>query len=238
MRFRKTMLSAFAALTWGFLAGSADAQPTPSGRPDFSGLWQCRTSCGNNTLLPYDQLGLTPEGQKLYAEKKAGVDRGDPKVDTPLQCHPVGMPRLAMFGTFEIFQKDDRIGIIGEWLGPARVIYFQNTHRKDYFPTFMGDSIGRWEGNTLVIDTVNVEEETFLDSSGFPHSDQFHMIERWTISPDGQAITSEWTLTDPKIFKNPFKKTVVYRKKNATDEKQRIVENVCLNVTSGGKLVE
>jgi hypothetical protein len=148
------------------------------------------------------------------------------------------MPRLAMFGTFEIFQKDDRIGIIGEWLGPARVFYFSNSHRKDYFPTFMGDSIARWDGNTLVIDTVLVEEETFLDSSGFPHSDEFHMVERWTLSPDGKTITSEWTLTDPRIFKNPFRKTVTYAKKDATDEKQRIVENVCLNVTSGGKLVQ
>ena len=236
MRFQKTMLGACVALTWALMAGSAGAQPMLNGHPDFSGLWQCRTNCGNGTLLPYDQLGITPEGQRLYAQQKAGVDRGDPNVDTVLKCHPVGMPRLAMFGTFDVLQKDDHIAILGEWLGPGREIYFQNEHREDYFPTFMGDSIGRWEGNTLVIDTTNVDTETFLDSSGFPHSDEFHMIERWTISPDGQTITSVWTLTDPKIFKNPFTRTVVYRKKDATDEKQRIVENVCQNVEIGGRL--
>ena len=236
MRFRNMILGGCVALTCAFLANSAVAQPMLNGHPDFSGLWACRTNCGNGTLLPYAELGITPEGQKLYAEQKAGVDRGDPNVDTGLMCHPLGLPRLAMFGTFDILQKDDHIAMLGEWLGPGREIYFQNEHRKDYFPTFMGDSIARWEGNTLVIDTNNIITETFLDSSGFPHSEDFHMIERWTLSPDGNTITSVWTLPDPKIFRNPFTRTVVYRRKDSKDEKQRIVENVCINVEVGGKL--
>ncbi len=238
VKFCRTMLggAAWAALTGGFLASGAAAQPMLNGHPDFSGLWQCRTNCGNGVLLPYEQLGITPEGQRLYAVKKAGVERGDPAIDTGLMCHPLGIPRLAMFGTFDILQKDDHIAILGEWLGPGREIYFQNRHRKDYFPTFMGNSIARWEGNTLVIDTNNIDEETLVDSSGFPHSDQLHFVERWTLSPDGNTIASAWTLTDPKIFRNAFTRTVTYRRKDSTDEKQRLVENVCQNVEVGGKL--
>jgi hypothetical protein len=151
-------------------------------------------------------------------------------------CHPLGIPRLAMFGTFDILQKPDHVAILGEWLGPGREIYFQDTHRKDYFPTFMGDSIAHWEGNTLVIDTNNIDEETLVDSSGFPHSDELHFVERWTLSPDGNTIRSDWTLTDPKIFKAVFQRTVTYTRKNSKDERQRIVENVCQNVEVGGKL--
>jgi hypothetical protein len=237
MRLRNIVLGgAGAALSWVLLVSGASAQPTLNGHPDFSGLWQCRTNCGNGVVLPRDQMQMTAEGQRLYAIKKAGVDRGDPAIDTGLMCHPLGIPRLAMFGTFDILQKDDHIGILGEWLGPGREIYFQNQHRKDYFPTFMGDSIAHWEGNTLVIDTNNIDEETLVDSSGFPHSDQLHFIERWTLSADGKTITSDWTLTDPKIFGATFKRTVTYSRKDATDEKQRIVENVCQNVEVGGKL--
>jgi hypothetical protein len=225
-----------AAWVWVVLANSADAQPRMGGHPDFSGLWQCRTNCGNGVLLPRDKMDMTPEGQRLYAIKKAGVDKGDPMIDTGLMCHPLGIPRLAMFGTFDILQKDDHIAIVGEWLGPAREIYFQAQHRKDYFPTFMGDSIAHWEGDALVIDTNNIDEETLVDSSGFPHSDELHFIERWTMSPDGKTISSDWTLTDPKIFRATFKRTVTYTRKDATDEKQRIVENVCQNVEVGGKL--
>lgn len=238
MRILRTALAgaAYAAFAWSLLATGASAQPILDGHPDFSGLWQCRTNCGNGVLLPRDQMDMTPEGQRLYAIKKAGVDRGDPAIDTGLMCHPLGIPRLAMFGTFDILQKPDHIAILGEWLGPGREIYLQDTHRKDYFPTFMGDSIASWDGNTLVIDTTNIDEETLVDSSGFPHSDQLHFVERWTLSPDGNTITSAWTLTDPKIFKAVFHRTVTYTRKNSKDERQRIVENVCQNVETGGKL--
>jgi hypothetical protein len=238
MRLQNFILGgvAFSALTGSLLLSGASAQPMMEGHPDFSGLWQCRTNCGNGTLLPYDRLDITPEGRQLYAMKKAGVDKGDPAIDTGLMCHPLGLPRLAMFGTFDILQKPDHIAILGEWLGPGREIYYQDQHRKDYFPTFMGDSIAHWEANTLVIDTTNIDEETLVDSSGFPHSDQLHFIERWTMSPDGNTITSAWTITDPKIFKAAFQRNVVYTRKNAKDEKQRIVENVCQNVEVGGKL--
>ena len=192
------------------LADGAFAQQAADGKPDFSGLWQCRTGCGNGVLIPVDKLQITPEAQKLYAEQKAGVDRGDPNVDTALQCHPLGVPRLAMFGTFQILQTKEALAVVGEWLGPARLIYFTNQHRKDYFPTFMGDAIGSWEGNTLVVDSTNFETETFLDSSGFPHSDAFHFIERWTLSPDGKTITSQWTMDDPKTFKDRL--TGIYRR--------------------------
>ena len=226
---------ACAALTGSLFVGGAGAQTAAQNHPDFSGLWQCRTGCGNNVLIPRNQVQMTPEGEKLYAEKKAGVDSGDPAFDTALQCHPLGIPRLAMFGTFEIMVSKEAIGVVGEWLGPARLIYFADKHRKDYFPTFMGDAIAKWDGNTLVIDSVNFDEETLLDSSGFPHSDQLHMEERWTLSPDGKTVTSQWTLEDPKIFKVPYHKTVVYARKNFDDEKQRVTENVCRNIEVGGK---
>ena len=233
VQLRKIILAGAACVA--LLAGSAGAQTPSDSHPDFSGLWQCRVSCGNGVLIPRDQVQMTPEGQRLYAQKKAGVDSGDPAFDTGLQCHPLGIPRLAMFGTFQILQTKEAVGVIGEWLGPPRLIYFDTQHRKNYFPSFMGDAIAHWEGNNLVVDSENFDEETLLDSSGFPHSDQLHFEERWTLSPDGKTITSQWTLTDPQIFKIPYKKTVVYARKNIANPVERVTENVCQNIEVGGK---
>src|SRR2546423_1165223 len=127
VRFRKMILSgaAYAALSGALLAGSASAQTAADSHPDFSGLWVCRVSCGNNVLIPRDQVQMTPEGQRLYAVKKAGVDSGDPAYDTGLQCHPLGIPRLAMFGTFQILQTKEAVGGIGGWLGSPPPVLFR-----------------------------------------------------------------------------------------------------------------
>ena len=215
--------SACAALFLALLAGSANAQPMVGGHPDFSGLWQCRTNCGNGVVLPHDKLDITPEGQKLYAEKKAGVDRGDPAIDTGLMCHPLGIPRLAMFGTFDILQRDDHVAILGEWLGPGREIYFANQHRKDYFPTFMGDSIARWDGNTLVIDTIGVKKSV-AGYLGMPHSDQMRITERiGLVGPD--FLHDQITIEDPVVLEKQVTYTLAY----ARIPNYEMVEFVCDN---------
>ena len=221
------------------LTADASAQAATQDAPvDFSGLWRCAQNCGNGQLIPWETLDMTPEGMAKFEQNREAVSRGDSTVDTVLACRPVGIPRLAMFGTFEIFQRHDAVGIIGEWSGPARVAYFTDRHRENLYPTFMGDPIARWDGNTLVIDTVNIDEQTFLDSSGFPHSDQLHFVERWTLSEDGNTITSEWTIEDPKIFNLPFRKQVVYERKDASDETQRIAEYVCQTLEHEGRIAD
>ena len=84
---------------------------------------------------------------------------------------------------------------------------------------------------------MNIDEQTFLDSSGFPHSDQLHFVERWTLSADGNSITSDWTIEDPKMFNLPYTKQVEYLRKDATDETQRVAEYVCQNLEDGGRIV-
>jgi len=215
---------------------AAGAQAAEGAPVDFSGLWRCAQNCGNGQLIPWETLDMTPEGTARFDYNRAGVDAGDSSIDTVLACRPVGIPRLAMFGTFEIFQRHDAVGIIGEWSGPARVAYFTDRHRENLYPTFMGDPIAHWEGETLVIETVNIDEQTFLDSSGFPHSDALRFTERWNLSDDGNTITSDWTIEDPKIFSRTFTKQVVYERKDASDETQRVAEYVCQNLEHEGRI--
>nr|TFG55493.1 MAG: hypothetical protein E4H34_00375 [Hyphomicrobiales bacterium] len=225
------------AFLTGATVSAAAALAAEGVHPDFNGLWRCARNCGNGELIPWQTLEITEEGRARYEYNSAGVQRGDPTIDTVLACRPVGIPRLAMFGTFEIFQRDDAIGIIGEWSGPPRVIRFAEHHRDNFYPTFMGDPIAHWEGDTLVVETVNIDEQTFLDSSGFPHSDQLRFVERWTLSDDGNSILSDWTIEDPKIFNLPFTKQVEYVRKDESDETQRVAEYVCQNLEEGGRIV-
>ncbi len=239
MRLRNFAVTSVACAVVASAALIADiaASAAQTVQTDFSGLWRCARNCGNGQLIPWQTLEITEEGRRLYAINEAGVRRGDSTIDTVLACRPVGIPRLAMFGTFEIFQRDDAIGIIGEWSGPARVLRFADRHRENMYPTFMGDPIAHWEGDTLVTDTVNIDEQTFLDSSGFPHSDQLRFVERWALSEDGNSILSDWTIEDPKIFNLPFTKQVEYVRKDGSDETQRVAEYVCQNLEDGGRIV-
>ena len=87
--------------------------------------------------------------------------------------------------------------------GAHRVVYMDGRkHPDDLFPTWWGHSIGRWEGDTLVIDTVGYNEKFWLDARGTPHTEQLHTIERWT-RPNYGTLTLELTLDDPGTFSRP-----------------------------------
>jgi hypothetical protein len=78
----------------------------------------------------------------------------------------------------EIFQLPTRIIILQESLDPPRQIFMNRKHRDDLFSSYLGDSIGKWEGDTLVVDTVGFNDKTWLDGMGLPHSEALHVVER------------------------------------------------------------
>jgi hypothetical protein len=137
--------------------------------------------------------------------------------DPEVKCFLPGVPRATyMPFPFQIFQSDRAIFIAYEYDGAARNIYM-----KDPGPppvdAWMGQSVGRWEGDTLVVDVTGFNEETWFDRSGNFHSDALHVVERYTrSSPD--AIAYEATIEDPKVFTRPWKiRMPLYRRleKNA-----------------------
>jgi hypothetical protein len=139
-----------------------------------------------------------PWAKKVYDERNAVLSKNDPES----RCLPPGVPRMmATPFPFQIFQESDRIIFIFE--GGAhvwRVIPMDGRkHPADPNPTFLGDSVGHWEGDTLVVDVVGFNDETWLDQVGHPHSDVLHVVERYTRT-DSNTLHYEALIDDPKTY--------------------------------------
>ncbi len=129
-------------------------------------------------------------------------------------CFPTGMPRLMTeVFPFEIIQVRDRVIILFE--KDYAVSHVWTDGRKlpeDPDPTYMGYSIGRWEGDTLVVDTIGLKDKTWLDRVGHPHSDALHVVGRMRrVNHDRLQI--DWTFDDPKAFTKPWTGKTIYRYK-------------------------
>ena len=131
--------------------------------------------------------------------------------DCELACSK-GEPQLARSRSktatpfpFQIFQLPDRVLFIFE--GGAhiwRTIYTDGrTHSKDPNPSFLGESIGRWEGDTLVVDTIGFNDTTWLDQAGHPHTEALHTIERFTRTNE-RTLHFQVTIDDPKAYTKPW----------------------------------
>jgi hypothetical protein len=143
----------------------------------------------------------------IAAKDYGAANRDDPAYD----CQPLGVPRGAFGGPMQIVQTPQAIAVLFENLLNNRLIYTDGRNHPDPadFDTFqMGHSIGHWEGDTLVVDTAGLSDDTWLAGSfGAPkyaiiHSDKEHVIERWTRS--GDTLTWEATVEDPVMFAKPW----------------------------------
>ena len=120
-----------------------------------------------------------------------------------------------MFQPFpwEIVYARDRILIIFEYQALLRQIFIDGRkHPDDLEPTYMGHSIGKFEGDTLVVDTVGFNDKTWLDPMGLPHSDAMHLTERIR-RVDHDTLVDEYTIDDPKAYTQPWKATRTFKLK-------------------------
>jgi hypothetical protein len=129
-----------------------------------------------------------------------------------LQCYPPGVPRIYLFNVpMEIFAVPGRVLIVHEFGHYIRQIWTDGRpHPSDPNPSWMGDAIGRWEGNTLVVDTIGFNDKTWLDQVGHPHSDALHLVERIRrTAPDMLQI--DFTFDDPKAYTKPWTGTKQFK---------------------------
>ena len=127
-------------------------------------------------------------------------------------CAQLGIPRLLNHSSpFEIFQVPGRVLMFFEMGSALRQIWTDGRgHPDDPDPTWFGHSIGHWDGDTLVVDTIGLTDKTWLDTSGHPHSDALHLVERYR-RPDQNTLVNEITFDDPKTYTKPWKSKVVYQ---------------------------
>jgi hypothetical protein len=155
---------------------------------------------------------LKPEAAKLYqqriADKKAGKlkDIGD-------DCLPVGVPRLMLApGPFMILQTGRQITVVHEFNHSLRPIYMNEALKPvaDIDPTFLGTSAGRWDGDTLVVETAGFRGASWIDHSGLPKSDNMRVTERFRLV--GATLENRITVDDAENYTAPWTARVTYRK--------------------------
>jgi hypothetical protein len=174
------------------------APRTADGKPSLSGVWDIPytpdMARGTGGALPFTAWG--EEQWKAY----------DPsKFDYTAHCLPAGWTRqMNTPMPMEIMQEPNRIAILFEAWQTYKVIPTDGReHPQNLDSTWMGNSVGHWDGDTLVIDTIGFNDRTRLDTIGHPHSDQLHVIERLTRT-DAMHIGYEVTVDDPKTFTKPW----------------------------------
>jgi hypothetical protein len=184
--------------------------------PDFSGVWFIDEY--RRTILPNDDANapFQPWAEALFKKRDYDNLHHDPdvSVDPTERCIPPGIPRT-MFQPFPwmIVQARDRIVIIYEYQSLVRQIFMDGRgHPSDLEPTYMGHAIGRFEGDTLVIDTVGFNDKTWLDPMGLPHSDALHVIEHMR-RVDHDTLEDQITIDDPKAYTKPWTATRIFKLK-------------------------
>jgi hypothetical protein len=200
------------------------AQRTASARPDLSGIWQALTTANWNVQDHSAEPGVPAgtgvvEGNEIPYQpwalaKRAENFKGRGTLDPENSCYMPGVPRaMYMPFPFQILQSPTFVMIAFEYAQTVRRIHVDRTAHPEGIPTsWMGDSRGRWEGKTLVVDTVNFNDQTWFDKAGNFHSDALHVVERFTLRGHDH-MDYEVTIEDPKVFTRPWTmKMPLYRR--------------------------
>jgi hypothetical protein len=229
-RFKESIAVAFAAAVMICIADpSAPAQTTAAtvnlprtgdGKPNLNGIWQVLNTAAWDIQDHTGQLGVPPgqgvvEGNEIpyqpqaLAKKRENYSKRTTADPSESNCLLPGVPRATyMPYPFEIAQTPNG-----------------SKHAEGIPPTWMGDSRGRWEGDTLVVDVTNFNDETWFDRAGNFHSDALHVVERYTMT-NADHILYEATIEDPKVFTRPWKMSMpLYRR---VEKSVKLLEYECV----------
>jgi hypothetical protein len=184
----------------GAKAKSGPTPRTADGKVDFSGVWSPDRNFIydiSDSLKPGDKLPTQPWAEKLTREH---MSKDDPEAN----CLPTGVPRQAPY-PWQIVPTPTRIFILFEGnIHSYRQIFLDRaTHPADPNPTWYGDSIAKWEGDALVVDSVGFNDLFWFDFAGHPHTGKLHVTERYT-RPDADHLDYETIVDDPGAYTRPF----------------------------------
>ena len=195
------------------------APRTPDGKPDLNGLWgPDRTFIYDisSTLKKGETLPLQPWAEQLARQR---VSKDDPEAN----CLPAGVPRMAPY-PWKIVQQPKLVVLLFEGnIHTYRQIFMDGRgHPDDLDPTWYGHSIGKWEGDTLVVDTIGFNDKFWFDFAGHPHTEKLHITERYR-RPDYSHLEFEVVIDDPGAYTKPF---TMYGQSPLV-ENSEIIEYIC-----------
>ncbi len=217
--------------------GAAKAQSATS-PPTLSGVWNAKAPVGAkiDVLIAYystfgkGEPAMTPWAEAQYKAAKPSFGPKSVTIsetnDPAYQCFPPGVPRVYLHPfPVQIVEIPGQVIMLFEYDHMVRHIYTDGRgHPNDLDPTWMGHSIGHWEGETLVVDTAGFNDKTWLDRVGHPHSNQLHVTERFR-RVDQNSLQIDLTLEDPKAYTKPITSTLFFQLKPKWD----VMEQVCMD---------
>jgi len=224
-------LAASAAL-WVSAVGAA-AEPTdvplfeqpPAGSTNLTGKWAMPRQIAHLLTSDGKEPPLNAAGKAEYAKRQAALKAGDKKIDPVSDCIMHGTPRLLYAPyPFLILQTTRSVDFVHEVNHTFRIIYWDKALPEDPDPDYLGYSIARLEGATLVIDTIGLNDKTWLDYSGLPHGEKLRLQERYTLAYPN-TIKGTISITDPDYYSAAWTTPFTLKKQAGMTLK----ENVCMD---------
>jgi hypothetical protein len=203
------------------LAGPAPK--TANGRPDLSGIYQSDRKYFLNLAadIGIENVPMTPEARKIREARLPGLVGWD---EPDAHCLPQGVPKINMAPVpFKIVQTEKLVVLVYEAFNLWRQVHLDGRDfAEDLNPSWLGWSKGRWEGDTLVVETRGLNGKQWLDHAGLPTSDKLTVIEKFR-RPDAGNLEIEYTITDPTYYTKPWTVKTTARLLPATE----IFEFIC-----------
>ena len=221
------------------------AARTPEGTPDLNGIWQANNTANWNIEAHTAKqgpvfalgaafsvppgMGVVDAGEIPYLPEALAKRNANGAswmtLDPEVKCFMPGIPRATyMPYPFQIVQSADTVLFTYEFASTSRIVRM-NSQEKSPAPAWMGWNVGRWDGESLVIDVTDHMEETWFDRAGNHHSDALKVTERYT-AIDANTLQYEATIDDPKVFSKPWTMSMpLYRRR---EPNARLMEYKCV----------
>jgi hypothetical protein len=212
----------FASFVFMTAVAVAQIPRTADGKPDMAGTWQSggvsiNGEAGAPPLHPLPPSKYKPPARQAlaYQDWAAAKQKTFSTLDDPtLLCLLPGVPRIAtMPMPLEIVQTPKEVVVLYEAFRAWRRIPINDKlqHPNDLTPTWMGDSVGRWEGDTFVVDVTGFNDKTWIAGTGTVHTEKMHVVEHYKINDDG-TLSYDATVEDPGALTKPWVTGAVFRK--------------------------
>jgi hypothetical protein len=214
------------------LSSAADTMngwSNPASHPDLSGAWVIEKNL-LYSLIPTDGKGIPVQAwaYAIAARSLQDARDGKPPVTNNRVCLPIGPAReMQSVWPFMILQTPEQVTFLMEENSRTYFVYLNQDHPKDLRPSWNGDSVGHWEGDTLVVDTLGMNDKTPMVANTrteIPHTEAMHLIRRYRLIDGGRRLENHATIDDPNAFTRPFEVITTYVRLEPTD---RILEQIC-----------
>ena len=206
-------------------------KPIAAERQAISGAWMVENPTPRMLTADGKPPPLKPAAAKLYKQRLALRTKGETWFDRATWCASPGVPRAnVMPYPLEIVMDDRRVAFLYQWFRLYRLVDLSGMKQDVPYPISIGYGMGRWEGETLVIETIGLLGDTTLDAAGLPHSENMTLTERIRLI-DKDRLENRMTINDPENYSRVWETTATYKRLPG----QHVQDDVCLDRIAAGE---